>query len=156
MFLVEFGWGLTYPRKKILLGVWEISLDWPQTFGRVNPQTFGQAIGVVIDNSNLIAWAYFPLNMSMVLKLPPFLSLCDWLFVLVICGLRPGYDILGVGVHRGRFLLPNPPRGLLPFLRFLTLPIAVPPVWGGFYVGAVYVHVLPVAGVHHGDHSNFE
>ena len=120
------------------------------------PQTFGQATGVVIDNLNLIAWAYFPLNMSMVLRFPPFLSLCDWLFVLGICDLHPEYDILGVGVHPGRFLLSNPPRGLLPFLHLLTLPPAVLPDWGGFCVGAIYVHVLPVAGVHHGDHSNFE
>ncbi len=52
---------MTYSWRKILP---EILLDWSQTFGSVNPQTFGQATGVVIDNLGLIAWAYYPLNMN--------------------------------------------------------------------------------------------
>ena len=121
---------MTYCWRKILRGWWETLLDWSQTFGRVNPQTLGKATGVVTDNLGPINWIYPWSNRSMVLMIPPILLLCGWFFGLGICGPHPGYDILEVGVHPGRFLLLNPPRGLLPFLPLLTVPLAVPPVWG--------------------------
>ncbi len=60
-------------------------LDWSQTFGKANFQTFGKATGVVTVNLGPINWVYPWWNRSTVLRIPPILLLCGWFCGLGIC-----------------------------------------------------------------------
>ncbi len=101
-------------------------LDWPQTFGMANFQTFGKATCVVIDNLGPISCAQPLLNRSMEQMIPPVPLLRGCFCRLGICGPHPGYDILRVGVRPAHFRLLNLPHILLLFSLLVLSMILFP------------------------------
>jgi hypothetical protein len=126
-------------------------LDCSQTFGRAKLQTFGQVTGVGIENVDLTAWAYSPLNGSMVLMLPPVLLLRGCFCGLRICDPRLGYDSLVEGDSSWSFssseTSPNS-HSVFTSGSFSDSSSGGLSTLGGFCVGAVYIHILPVTGIY--------